>query len=577
MWFSRRLLWREILFQKHVKIKKSNRTNLKSKPNGIDGGSLKKRKMVLRGEARVRKKQRIGGNAPVDDRNSDVAVDKFSELPDVIIHHIFSYIHSTKDIVRNSILSKRWKNVVDSYPLLDFDERLFMLRQGKVKGRHNRIKLRQIQRKSFRRYVERSLASKLDLIPCIDKVRVYAKICCYKNVNLYERWVRSVLEKNVKELEVHFDSTAKHLFFIKDVLKSASVTSLKFSGLFGVAEMANLRQLSLKDTNIVNELFFKKFEEKCPLIEDLRIIRCSGFLELDICTLFRLKRVEVHECTNLLSIRIEAENLETFWYYGGRHQSYSCFINLKGSGNLKNLTLRDRRMTETAFQDCISKCPLLEKLVLQECDALERLSILSSTLKSLTLVQCANLREPNIDAPNLYSFEYRGHRMSFPSMNVLGIRSAKCCFAPAPSMTTSQCFFDYHKLFGKFDQSKDFKLIIYSKQSMKIYEEAKEACQVPHVFRKLELTLSVASVLKIVDNWLREDHGKVLMVVAPRSELTKGLNSLIADRENNPNCCGAYSNKCWRHYLADVKTLTSTRAHKTYYQFKWKSRNGSLA
>ncbi|KAK6128033.1 hypothetical protein DH2020_038236 [Rehmannia glutinosa] len=110
---------------------------------------------------------------------------------------------------------------------------------------------------------------------------------------------------------------------------------------------------------------------------------------------------------------------------------------------------------------------------------------------------------------------------------------------------------------------------------MKIYEEPREAHLAPNYFCNLELTASTTSVLKTVDNWLRESHGRSLILVSPSIELIKLLRTMIIDREDNPSCCGFYSNKCWRHYIADVKILTLNTIHKMYYDFKWKSRQRS--
>ncbi|PRQ17700.1 putative F-box domain-containing protein [Rosa chinensis] len=47
--------------------------------------------------------------------------DRISELPDAILCHILSFF-STREAVKTSILSHRWKNVWASVPNLDFDE-----------------------------------------------------------------------------------------------------------------------------------------------------------------------------------------------------------------------------------------------------------------------------------------------------------------------------------------------------------------------------------------------------------------------------------------------------------------------
>ncbi|XP_020547903.1 FBD-associated F-box protein At5g38590-like [Sesamum indicum] len=553
----------------------NDRKNLMLKPIGSgfgDGGVLGKRKIghlsVESNKYRVRKKRKIRGDNGVCDR--DVDVDRISELPEPIIHHIYGFMHSTKDVVRTSILSKKWKSMFSSYLTFDFDQRWFRI-EG-ARGKHNRIKAREVQKKKFRGYVEKSLALRLDPVPCIDKFRLYVNNMSGVLQACMGRWICAAVDKNVKELDVHVNVDGKQYFVPEAVLLSASITSLKLSGSllcdFGAIKLSNLRELSIKDTFLLNGHLIKRFEESCPLLEDLRLVCCRGLLHLAISALLKLRRLEVHECAKLSCIEIEASNLETFWYHAKKHQQ--CKIDLKSSGKLKNLTMKDRKMTDTAFQDCISKSPLLEKLVLHECTSLETLTILSGKLRSLSLINCANLREANIDAPNLYSFQYSGRRMPFSSMNVLGLCEAKFSFGPI--MKPAQRIVEYHKLFGSFNRSKGFKLIVYSKQNMKIYEEPGEDYVLPNYFCKLELTASSRSVLKTVDNWLRECHGRSIVLVSPSTELIKFMRTMIIDREDNPNCCRFYSNKCWRHYVADVKILTLNTTNKIYYDFKWRSR-----
>lgn len=47
------------------------------------------------------------------------AMDRISELPTPIIHHMMSYLDA-KELARTSILSKRWNRLRISFPVLDF-------------------------------------------------------------------------------------------------------------------------------------------------------------------------------------------------------------------------------------------------------------------------------------------------------------------------------------------------------------------------------------------------------------------------------------------------------------------------
>ncbi|KAG8388371.1 hypothetical protein BUALT_Bualt02G0119000 [Buddleja alternifolia] len=529
------MLWKRICFRnlvkRHHSIRRSrirlgtnDQKNLILKATGIGRGELGvlgKRKIghlnVDLNKDRVRKKRKIGVNNGVHDENANV--DRISDLPEPIIHHIYAHLRCTKDVMRTSVLSKKWKSMFNSYLVFDFDERWFRVQGGK--GKHNRIKARELQKKKFKSYVEKSMSSRLDSVPRIDKFRLYLNNTNNVLGTCMTRWILAALEKNVKELSIDLNTDKKHFFVPPSVFLSSSITSLKLGGflLFGftLIKLSNLRVFSIKDSILVNDYVVKKFEQSCPLIEDLRFVNCSGLSRLAISALLKLRRVEIHECGRLICIEIEAPNLETFWFHAKKNQE--CKINLKGSGNLKILTLKDRKMTDTLFQDCLSKCPLLEKLVLHECINLERLTILSGKLKILALIQCVKLHEVNLDAPNLSSFQYSGQTLPFSSLNILRLCDGKFTFGP--SMRTSQFIVEYQKYFGNFDRSKGFKLIVYSNKTLKIYEEPREAHLLPNYFSNLELTASSRSVLTIVDNWLRECHGRNLTLVSPSSELLK--------------------------------------------------------
>ncbi|KAL5698935.1 hypothetical protein ACHQM5_029905 [Ranunculus cassubicifolius] len=47
------------------------------------------------------------------------SVDRLSELPDSILHHIFSSLE-TREIVQASLLSRRWRGLWTSTPYLNF-------------------------------------------------------------------------------------------------------------------------------------------------------------------------------------------------------------------------------------------------------------------------------------------------------------------------------------------------------------------------------------------------------------------------------------------------------------------------
>ncbi|GFP79121.1 hypothetical protein PHJA_000055600 [Phtheirospermum japonicum] len=68
---------------------------------------------------------------------------------------------------------------------------------------------------------------------------------------------------------------------------------------------------------------------------------------------------------------------------------------------------------------------------------------------------------------------------------------------------------------------------------MKTYEKPREAHEVPKLFSKLELTASLTSVSKAVDNWLLECHGRSIVLISPSSELIKLTRAMIMERRRS--------------------------------------------
>ncbi|KAK2639345.1 hypothetical protein Ddye_027140 [Dipteronia dyeriana] len=152
---------------------------------------------------------------------TDVSVDQFSELPPFIIHHIMSRL-SVKQSAQTSILSKRWKALYTSFPILDFYE-------------------------------------------------------SYTYFTGQNRWLILVVENNVKELdfEVQTNSTYRMYTLSQTIYFAKSITSLKLGGCklelpYGDIRLYALKSLSL-DKVCVTEEMLQKLISRCSLLEDLHL------------------------------------------------------------------------------------------------------------------------------------------------------------------------------------------------------------------------------------------------------------------------------------------------------------------
>ncbi|KAL1533444.1 putative F-box protein [Salvia divinorum] len=514
---------------------------------------------------KVGKKRKVAGEDRVSDR--------ISELPESIAHHIFNFLRCPKDVARTTVLSKNWKRVFDSYQSFHFDQRWFKTQVGIFEtDEWKKKKSRREDWEKFKGFVTNALATRLDRLECADKFRLYANdvdIPFMQPMQSITEWIRAAIAKNVKELDVCAGTYQDDAVPI-GLSESSSITFLKVTGssLYGLAslKMCNLRGILIREAMYFDAKFVKRLEENCPLLEDLRIVGCSHLPYLQISSLVKLRRVEVHDCPLAKRIEITAPNLETFWFNGKNNLKYK--IRLKCTENLRNLTLMGSGMTDSAFENHISMSPLLEKLEIRNCTTIEKIRICSQTLKSLTLIKCYMLNEVDVIAPYLHSFEYQGRGRFFPLFNAPRLSQVKLSPSSCNKRSDASC----ERFSWDLNGSKaGFKLIRYTKKTMKIFEKAEEKDLWQARACRIELIASTSKVVKTVDNWLRENHGKSLSLVSsPEGELLELINTLIMEREDSPSCCRFYSNKCWRHYIEDVKASRMECARrKTSYDFTW--------
>ncbi|MCE2056251.1 hypothetical protein HAX54_044350 [Datura stramonium] len=508
-----------------------------------------------------------------------VDADRISELPEHILHHILCLLHWPMDIARTSILSKKWKVIWESFMsfVFDFDQRRFQ--SSKAADKWDHIQPLPVEKQSsifkqvfeeslggielplirkFILFVENTIATRLDPLPSIQKFRLHVFFSVDLLTPFMNHWISVATDKNVNELDIYAKMDGKFYMLPQVVFVSSTITSLKLYGCgvgdSAVIKLQNLRELSMKSMRI-NDKIVHNFVQGCPLIEDMRLINCYGLRLLHVSSLPKLNRFAVHERSSLRSVKLEATNLEMFWFHGKK--SSRCKLILAGCGNLKHLTLKHARMADKSFQENISYFPLLEMLFLLQCHALQRITILSDKLKKLSLVRCHKLKEANIDAPNLLSFEYTGTELPLSSMNAsrlqevkLHVKSQKQKFHP----------FELQKFIAGFD-GKGFKLFLASRQDVNIYEELRGLHLLHSRVYKIELTKSARMLENLLNSHLRDFHPKTLtFMTSPISDLLVFIQEKILKKEKTPSCCKYYSKKCWRHYLEDVKLFEFSSA-----------------
>lgn len=543
--------------------------NLSNKTFVTNSKSTRKLSSIIRKTIRGRKRRKMEKVDKVDEIVEPI--DRISELPEPIIHHILSFLRCPKDVARTTVWSRKWRSIWTSFFTFDFDQKKFKTSGGE----HTEEK--------FISLVNNSLATKLEPMRSIQKFKLSLSHASVKLKFPMDNWINAAINKDVKELEIHVEEKKKrHYELPNTVLTAKTLTSLK---LYGCKfndniniDLCNLKELSIKNAH-VNADMIQSFIQSCPLVEDLRLVHCSGIGRLQISTLLKLRTVQLYECHGLKWVNIELPSLVSFVLWV--KDSWECKINMAGCENLKCLTLKDPNLTDVLFQEWIIDFPCLEKIVLRECNRLEQIVILSETLKGLSVIRCKKLKQVFIDAPNLSALEYSGERMPFSLMRIASLREVKLHLQVRRNNFI--LFSQLERFLQKFEINGDWKLVVSSNKNITIREELRKIKHLSTNEIKLELIKSPMKLKGYVENLLRMSRPKTLSLVSSSSsELLKFMKEKIMSREENPKCCTYYEKKCWLHYVKDVTMVvfggaemgdTSRNPQQTTFKFDWQSLN----
>ncbi|MBA0691140.1 hypothetical protein Goari_008786 [Gossypium aridum] len=380
-------------------------------------------------------------------------------------------------------------------------------------------------------------------------------------------WIDLAIRNNIKELDLAMPLDLRKGYSLPQcVFAARTITALSVNGCklgpCNDLNLSNLQKLCLGKLR-VNEQMIENLIRACPLLEDFRLIYATGLKVFKVSNLPKLKRIDLHTCSELKEVNLQAPNLETFWYVVVKYRSYK--IDLSTCNALKSLTLEDATLKDESFQNHLSCFPALEKLVLSKCNFLKNITISSYMLKTLILRECKQLEEADIISPNLLSFEYKGEKMPFTSLNPSSLKEAKLYFKPSgqgePRLSNEDnhtpWFARLQGFLDKFDYSRGLKLVVRSDKNIVIYERPK-GIFLPQVYDlKLDVVKSSVNLEDLLDYILRTWRPLTLSSLSTsRSRLRKLVCKKLITREKDPSCCtyNASGNKCWRHLLDNVET-----------------------
>ncbi|KAK9069567.1 hypothetical protein SSX86_011471 [Deinandra increscens subsp. villosa] len=243
------------------------------------------------------------------DQTDDDMIDYISNLPDSILHHILSFL-PTKEVVKTSKLSKRWKTMWVSAPNLDFDDGL--LYPYDVDFQHST---------SFINFVERILS--LRDASKIDKFRLSCCVCF--NPSQISSWISNVIMHNVQELDLSIFSEYASVI-PQSIFDCKSLVILKIN-LDHVIEIPSrislpcLKTLHLSLVIFPNDDSTENLFSSCLVLEELALMDCM-FMNLKNITIssLTLKRLTIHDLPCYMpsgrKIKIDAKNLTYLEFMG---------------------------------------------------------------------------------------------------------------------------------------------------------------------------------------------------------------------------------------------------------------------
>ncbi|PWA91683.1 F-box domain, Leucine-rich repeat domain, L domain-like protein [Artemisia annua] len=311
-------------------------------------------------------------------------VDRMSQLPEFINHHIMSFLQAPKERVRMSVLSKFWFGITASFPILDFDIRKFegFISFDALANGHLLDK--------FYKYVEYTTSRFCHQNVSAHTFKLITKLTDATQVDIVHKCVELILDKGVQVLVIDIKFSYLPMYRVSNKLVSASsLTSLTIHGcelpssmMVDTIKFKSLKLLKLKYVPI-DEKMITHLTTSCPLLEELTLkIREGDISRLCVYGLQNLQQLKFFAGV-IDRIDIEAPNL-CFLQVTHMLGSAPCF----NVASCKKLTtvfycgLGYPSPTWKGLADFSSNFPYLETLFLDLYDRYKSVKLSSHSLRT---------------------------------------------------------------------------------------------------------------------------------------------------------------------------------------------------
>ncbi|KAL2942204.1 hypothetical protein RDABS01_030554 [Bienertia sinuspersici] len=367
--------------------------------------------------------------------------DRFSELPEHMIHHILSFV-SIKDVVRTRLLSKTWKSLSTSYKILldlHYDHNSFAMEL--LLDTESAPEIDEI-RDRFMDYADNHLLRVVQQQIPVLKLAVDVAVIGSEFFRV-DQFMELVGKAKAEELSIFVQTRDFHWYYADEwdewydggdifeegifyefpysitlakwlrslTIRGCKVTSLaskNFISNNNASTYSSLRQLCLSRVLLFSEEALSNIASCCPGIEVIEF-NCCNFLitTLKLSKFTKLKKASVvGQQEYLESVDITETNLESF------HCScvdLNCLISLAACRYMRVLELHHCYLSEPdLLKDLTTSFPLLEKAKLFDgipYEGLDSITVANSDLTSLKLLFNRDIRVISVKCPNLRHFD----------------------------------------------------------------------------------------------------------------------------------------------------------------------------
>ncbi|KAL7128865.1 hypothetical protein ABFS83_13G022500 [Erythranthe nasuta] len=324
-------------------------------------------------ETRSAKRKKLSTNAQItkeEEEEEEEKEDRISDLPDDVIHHIFSYL-PIKSVAQTSLLSKRWSRIWRSFPDLDFTTVAALTTTttpaaAALTTTTTPAALISSLRRRVQHHVSKDAKYADQISALIEKrhsdIRA-VKFRAFVTFSTLNRLIRNSVKRNVQELDVEV-FTCDYFNFPRIVMNSAALKTLRLKswhpgfrlpplqimkeGLKSLSVLSLSRPILHDSPSLINLFtnssfpFLKKLhldacfgmthlKIECPALEDLCLEHNFQLHDLEISSP-KLEKLRVFSCfdvsssTNISRVKIEAPLLKNIvWSYNAVTQE--CVLN----------------------------------------------------------------------------------------------------------------------------------------------------------------------------------------------------------------------------------------------------------